>query len=100
MDGEEVGMNLIRKHYGLKWRGNLPSIPWPAAVMVTVEVIGVFAAYMAVDYMERADMADMAAQAATERADRIEANMIACLNNKPLVNGRTAIFCDTKEIQL
>ncbi|MDP2828274.1 MAG: hypothetical protein Q8O37_06680 [Sulfuricellaceae bacterium] len=93
-------MNLIRRHYGLKWHRRFPPVPWrlllDAALLLSLLIGG----WLVADYMATsAGLADKHAKAMYQAA-RAEKILIACLNNKPLIHERTAIFCNTKEIQL
>lgn len=93
-------MNIIRKHYGLRWRDSFPATPWRDIALAVGAILLLFAAWIVVDVMERADTGEQAARQAVHRADKADRLLVACLNNQPLVHDRTAIFCNAKEIQL
>lgn len=93
-------MNIIRRHYGLKWHKRTPPIPWrlllDAALLLSLLIGGwLLAAYMA----ESASLADKHA-VAVYQADRSEKILIACLNNQPILAGRELIFCQTTNTKL
>lgn len=93
-------MNIIRRRFGLYWSANFPPVNWRDMLMVLQAIATLLLAYIAVSAIEQAGASEATADRATKQAAQAETNLLACLNGQPLIHETTAIFCQTKEIQL
>jgi len=88
-------ISLARFKFGLLWDGKLPRINWRLLFDAVVFVVIFFGVIALQQYIGRnIKLADENARIVV-KADKAEAVMLACLNNRPiLASDNTVIFCE------
>lgn len=87
-------LNSFRQRHGLAWPSKYPRINWLDWLFGLLFVVCIVLVLMMVDFIgSNVKLADSNARA-VHRADHAEMVLVACLNKRPIMDGRTAIFCD------